>query len=366
LGARHRYEDAEDVVQDAFARAFVAINEQRFHGEFKRWLFTIARNRSIDLLRGERVSLVPLDVTGIESGPRGVASGETPAALAETRDEVAWLLHAIEELPERQRSALLLRELGGFSHHAIAEELETTAGSARQLITRARKGVRIAAERDGRRHGPVRGPALRRELLGAVPLAPLAAAGLAASAGGGAGGALVLGKMAASVLAALVLAAAAGPVSRDVAGASPSLSQEQPGAAAVGGPFETAALEQGSSSNGEHGSKTDSRGTDASPRNNATRPTQGDAPQSERSDGDAVPASDSGDASGRAGVETPQASTPKVTQPVQDVVDLPGKAIDHVSDGLSGATPIDQTVGNVVGDVTGTLSEVTTGVLGSR
>ncbi|MGH6622531.1 MAG: RNA polymerase sigma factor, partial [Burkholderiaceae bacterium] len=217
LGARHRHEDSEDVVQDAFARAFDAISEGRFAGDFRRWIFTIARNRSMDLLRGERVRLVSLDADGIDSAPHVASEATTPVAMAETRDEVAWLVAAIDRLPERQRSALLLRELAGLSHTEIAETLDTTTASARQLITRARDGVRDAAERDGRERESQKRRSLRRELLDAAPALPFAAFGAVASAGSTAGGSIAFGKLVATLLAAMVLAGTASEVGRQVA-----------------------------------------------------------------------------------------------------------------------------------------------------
>ncbi len=354
LGSRHRHEDAEDVVQDAFARAFDALSERRFSGDFRRWIFTIARNRSIDLLRGERVRLVSLDAEGTEAAVPVAAEATTPVAVAEAHEEVAWLVAAIEKLPERQRSALLLRELGGLSHLEIAQTLETTAGSARQLITRARDGIRDAAQRDGREHETSKRGGLQRELLNAAPVLPLAATGVVASAGVTAGGGLAIGKLAATAFAAIVLAGTAGEVAREVAGAGDSPSA--PVSAQSGESNSARPVFPRDERRRESGARSDLKlqAKDAPIRENLKATPSATSP-------DAAP-SVSADQAKRADVDVPDDVAPKVVQPVEEVVELPGKVVEHVVGGLDGSTPLDQTVGNVVGEVTGTLGEVTSGL----
>lgn len=351
LGSRHRHEDAEDVVQDAFARAFNALSERTFSGDFRRWIFTIARNRSIDLLRGERVRLVSLDAEEIDAAVQVAAEATTPVAVAESREEVAWLVAAIEKLPERQRSALLLRELAGLSHLEIAEMLDTTAGSARQLITRARDGIRDAAERDGREHETRKRRSLQRELLDAAPVLPLAAVGVMATAGTTAAGGLAIGKIVATVLAAMVLASTAGVAEREVtlADAARSSPDTQPAVPVVPAQIAErnfAPAERVNSYSrstpesfdievpGEQKTKAppDESSPDAEQPKPATDETSSEAPR--------APASDSVPDEG------------EVVQQVEKIVQLPVKVVENV-------------VGKVVDDATGTLVEVTSGLLGA-
>lgn len=356
LGSRHRHEDAEDVVQDAFARAFDALSERTFSGDFRRWIFTIARNRSIDLLRGERVRVVSLDADGADAAVQVAAEATTPVAVAESREEVAWLVAAIEKLPERQRSALLLRELAGLSHVEIAETLDTTTGSARQLITRARDGIRAAAERDGRELETRRRGGLQRELLNAAPALPLAATSMVATAGATAGGGLAIGKLVATVFAAMVIAGTAGEVERERAEA--------------GGSKGAPAFEQASSANFAEPVFPEAEKRRDSNARSDLRIDEEDAPARAKlnsapsaSGSDAVPASPPAEDK-PARLDVPAEVAPKVVQPVEEVVELPGKVVEHVVGGLDGSTPLDQTVGNVVGEVTGTIGEVTSGLLG--
>lgn len=346
------------MVQDAFARAFDALSERTFSGDFRRWIFTIARNRSIDLLRGERVRLVSLDADGNDAADQAAAEATTPVAVAESREEVAWLVAAIEKLPERQRSALLLRELAGLSHTEIAEALDTTTGSARQLITRARDGIRAAAERDGREHETRKHGGLQRELLNAAPALPIAATSVVATAGATASGGLAVGKLVATAFAAMVLAGGAVEVGPELADAGSSqgapASVQGSGANNVRPTFSVAEKRHDSNTRAELKVKQEHA---------PARETVKEAPGPTASRPEATPArpaaKDEPD-----GVDVAEDVAPKVAQPVEEVVELPGKVVDHVVGGLDGSTPLDQTVGNVVEDVTGTLGEVTSGLLG--
>lgn len=214
LGRAGSPEDAEDIAQDTFIRAFAALREKRVEGSFKSWLYTIARNRSYDLLRSRRQHIISLDSDEL-SGPAALPHTE-PAVSVERRAELAWLVTALGDLPERQRDALLLKEMGGLSHARIANELGTTVSATKKLIGRGRDQIDRAAEESGYRRGRRR---LGRDLALAAPVVPLtmsiglgslgtagsagaafgqAAAGVGGAGAGGAG--LALGKTFATVL----------------------------------------------------------------------------------------------------------------------------------------------------------------------
>lgn len=362
LGARHRHEDAEDVVQEAFARAFDRIRDQQFSGDFRRWLFTIARNRSIDLLRGERVGLVSLESPVLTATPQTTAAETIPVAATETRDEVAWLVSAISKLPERQRSALLLRELAGLSHEAIAEELGATPASVRQLISRARDGVRDSAERDGREHAPRRDKSLRRELLDAAPVLPIAATGLVGAVGTGAGGTLAVGKLVATVLATLLVAGAAGTVTREVTDANGSPGKSAPA-------YAVSAADSGTRTGSVASREQSSVNSSLKSHNSSGALPKGDQLSKRgaaRADEvTATPDSGATDAHKSEHVDTQPVAAPALPKPVKGIVELPGNVVENVTDGLNGSSPPDQVVGNVLTDVTDTLGETTSGLLGS-
>src|ERR1700727_22940 len=150
--------DAEDATQETFSALAVALRT-RPPAELRPWLIRVARNASIDTTRRRRHRLLTLDGEIPEVAARPAGTGQA---------ELAVVLDGIRELPEGQRMALLMRELGGHSYSEIAEFLTTDEESVKGLIARARVGLRssprptelscssaratIAAEPDGRRY----------------------------------------------------------------------------------------------------------------------------------------------------------------------------------------------------------------------
>jgi RNA polymerase sigma factor (sigma-70 family) len=222
LGSR---EDAEDVLQEVFAAAFNAILADERPINARPWLYRIARNRSLNHLR--RVQPLGVDSMDIHFSEHGT----TTADKVDKREQFRELIADVQELPETQRTALLLREIDALSYEQIAEAMETTIPSVKSLLVRARVSLAEAAEArqlscedvrfelgeiaEGLRHRTT--PPVRRHLRSCerctvfrtelratskalarlMPVGPLLLAkklllahvGLSAGAGGGAGGA---------------------------------------------------------------------------------------------------------------------------------------------------------------------------------
>jgi len=151
--------DAEDAVQSTFASAHRALLADDRRIDVRPWLFTIARNACVSILRAHRRG-------GHVPGVSPVAE-EDPVVRAERRDEVRQLLATLGELPERQRVALVLAELHGFSHSEIGAVLGVRAAQVKAYVYQARSN--LISERDARaadcraiRHelANARGPAL--------------------------------------------------------------------------------------------------------------------------------------------------------------------------------------------------------------
>ena len=210
LGSSGRTAEAEDIAQDAFTKAFAAISRQSPDGSFRHWIFTIARNRTFDHLRGSGRTVALVDVVGHDE-PTAVPGTPQTAEVAENNAELEWLVGAVSELPERQREALVLKELGGFSHAEIASEMGTTVSATKKLINRGRLEVSQAASDAGYR--PRR---LSRDLARAAPVLPLAAlgAGIVIPAGAAAGGTVASGTAVATIFA--VVAVGGGAAVTDI------------------------------------------------------------------------------------------------------------------------------------------------------
>ena len=160
LGSR---EEAEDVVQHTFAAAYRDLQRSSERSiALKAWLYTIARNRCVSVLRARRELATELH----ELPTQGLSEH------VEQRAELRDLLADVRELPEDQRAALLLAEAAGLSHAEVAEVLGCKEASVRGIVFRARSSL---IERRSARETPcheireqiatLRGGALRRNEL---------------------------------------------------------------------------------------------------------------------------------------------------------------------------------------------------------
>jgi RNA polymerase sigma factor (sigma-70 family) len=137
LGSR---EDAEDVLQEVMAAAFNAMLADDRPINVRPWLYRIARNRCLNHLR--RIQAVGVDSMDIHLSDNGA----TTADKVHEREEFRMLVGDIHELPETQKTALVLREMDALSYDQIAEAMETTVPSVKSLLVRARISLAEAAE----------------------------------------------------------------------------------------------------------------------------------------------------------------------------------------------------------------------------
>ena len=124
--------DAEDVLQDAFLRASRSLRAHEQELNLRPWLYRIARNACIDELRRH----VPAPCGEIEW-----AREQDPVAVSEQRETLRRLVTDLGRLPEQQRSALLMRELGGMPYTEVAEALGITVQAVKSVLVRARLGL---------------------------------------------------------------------------------------------------------------------------------------------------------------------------------------------------------------------------------
>jgi RNA polymerase sigma factor (sigma-70 family) len=124
-------EEAEDAVQQVFASAYRDLRRDERAINLKPWLFAIARNRCLSMLRARREH---------SSAEREIATAGL-AEQVERRGELRDLLHDLDDLPEQQRAALLLSEVSGLAHVEIADVLGCEAGKVKALVFRARSGL---------------------------------------------------------------------------------------------------------------------------------------------------------------------------------------------------------------------------------
>jgi RNA polymerase sigma factor (sigma-70 family) len=164
LGSR---EEAEDAVQHTFMAAYTDLRRSDKRVQLRPWLYTIARNHCMSLLRARREQ-APLD----DAEP----SVDGLAATVQRREDLRDLLRDLARLPDEQRAALVLAELGALSHDEIAEVVGCPKGKVKALVFQARSS--LGARREAReipcqeiqeqlatlKGGSLRRTALRRHL----------------------------------------------------------------------------------------------------------------------------------------------------------------------------------------------------------
>jgi RNA polymerase sigma factor (sigma-70 family) len=131
--------DADDIVQDAFLRAYRGLRVTDRPMALRPWLYMIVRNRALDELRGPQRTSAFDDEFALNALPTVDA-----ATRVEERDEMRQIVAEIGRLPERQRMALVLREFDGCSHVETAHRLQTTVPATKSLIIRARSNLSAA------------------------------------------------------------------------------------------------------------------------------------------------------------------------------------------------------------------------------
>jgi RNA polymerase sigma-70 factor (ECF subfamily) len=132
--------DADDAAQDAFLSALDRIETYDTSRPFGPWLMRIATNAAIDLVRRRTVRRADaLD-------ERAPSRGSSPAVDAESAEIRGKLNVALAALPERQRIAVALFDVEGYSHAEIAKVLKIPEGTVRSDVFHARRALRVALE----------------------------------------------------------------------------------------------------------------------------------------------------------------------------------------------------------------------------
>jgi len=133
------HEDAQDLLQNTFVKAYR--NLQRFRGDshFSTWLFSIARNETVSFLRqrkrrnGRQLSLTEIPASGVPS-----LKEDDPAENLLSDETEAVLREAVSHLPEKYRAAFLLGVVEGLPYEEVGKILRCTVPNVKSRIFRAR------------------------------------------------------------------------------------------------------------------------------------------------------------------------------------------------------------------------------------
>lgn len=132
---------AEEIVQDAFVRAFLALSSFQKKSNFYTWLYRIALNASrSDFRRNQKMR--PLESIGPNFDQLTIDRQVLPSESVERDEERRHVREAMQRLDDSYRTILILREFEGFDYQAIADVLDIKVGTVRSRLSRARQQLR--------------------------------------------------------------------------------------------------------------------------------------------------------------------------------------------------------------------------------
>ena len=136
--------EAEDVAQEAFIKAYRAINSFRGDSAFYTWLYRIAVNTAKNALEARKrrpSSDVDIDEVGDSGFSEQLRTDENPETLLAGQDLQRVIDEALAALPDDLRRALMLREFDGMAYEDIAQVMDCPIGTVRSRIFRAREAI---------------------------------------------------------------------------------------------------------------------------------------------------------------------------------------------------------------------------------
>jgi RNA polymerase sigma-70 factor (ECF subfamily) len=158
--------DADDAVQETLVRAWRSLDRFEGRASLRAWLYRIATNACLDILRGRQRRALPVDITApstaeatlgaplpeavwVQPVPDGrvLPTGADPADLATMRDTVRLaFITALQQLPPRQRAVLILRDVLKMTSDEAAEQLDASVASVNGMLRRARAKLATIGE----------------------------------------------------------------------------------------------------------------------------------------------------------------------------------------------------------------------------
>lgn len=134
LGMGLDHDTSLDLVQDAFVKAYIRIEDCRDGEHFRAWVFKILRNQCLDHVKDVRRNAISLSAVGDDGV---LAATSTSAELCVTLED------ALTRLPVAMREAFLLKHDAGYSYEEIADMTGGTVSAAKMRVHRARESLRV-------------------------------------------------------------------------------------------------------------------------------------------------------------------------------------------------------------------------------
>ena len=146
-------EEAADLAQEAFVKAWQGLSAFQGESSFSTWVYRLTTNVCIDHLRKKKRREAVEPSVSLDDENNSWAEPSTweqdPQRLLEQSERGKALARAIDQLPDWQREALVLRELSGLSYQEIGEKLDIDIGTVKSRIARARLNLRKILLEDG-------------------------------------------------------------------------------------------------------------------------------------------------------------------------------------------------------------------------
>jgi RNA polymerase sigma-70 factor (ECF subfamily) len=139
---------AEDLTQEVFIRVYRHGNTYRPDAKFQTWIYTIARNLSLNELRRGKRKMFSLDAM-MTIKDRDVPvqledpSSENPYQLVEQKERAHLVQQAIRDLPDSQRMAVILRRYQGLPYEEIAKTMDCSVQAVKSLLNRAKENLKL-------------------------------------------------------------------------------------------------------------------------------------------------------------------------------------------------------------------------------
>jgi len=140
-------EDAEDIAQEAFLRAFAAIGRFQPRAKFSTWLLTIAKNLTLNLIRNERRRPKGVDAVGssedtLQAVDLAASDNPGPDRVALRNERAEYVRRALRELSETHRTIIVLRDFEGVTYEEIAGIMGCRKGTVKSRLSRAREQLK--------------------------------------------------------------------------------------------------------------------------------------------------------------------------------------------------------------------------------
>jgi RNA polymerase sigma-70 factor, ECF subfamily len=143
LGMLGNAQDAEDVTQETFLKAYRMLSHFERRSSFYTWLHRIAFNRAIDVQRrNKRTTKRCVGDEMLNSAPNSLDASDSPDAIAESNESIQLVQLAMSRLDQERRNIIVLRDIQGLDYAEIASMLELPIGTVRSRLHRARLELR--------------------------------------------------------------------------------------------------------------------------------------------------------------------------------------------------------------------------------